>query len=102
MDATSEPRTIAFSPAPLEVERVLDPAWLSAALSQGRAPVRVRGFEVVETLGPSAAQLYRAGSPCGLLTWGITLRVEAPIVHRFVTRLGTAAADHGAFELLGV
>ncbi len=46
--------------------------------------------------------LYRAASPYGLLMWGMTQRVEAPIVERFVTRLGTAAADHGAFRLLGV
>jgi aminoglycoside phosphotransferase (APT) family kinase protein len=46
-----------FSPAPLEVEQVLDADWLSAALSQDRAPVRVRGFEVVETLGPSALKI---------------------------------------------
>ena len=50
----------------------------------------------------TAWALYRASSPYGLLMWGITQRVEAPIVKRFVTRLGTAAADHGAFDLLGV
>ncbi len=49
-----------------------------------------------------AWQLYRAASPYGLLMWGITLRVESHIVNQFVTRLGTAAADHDAFKLLGV
>jgi hypothetical protein len=48
---------MAFSPAPLNVDDVLDKTWLSAALSTGREPVRVAGFRVVETLGPSALKI---------------------------------------------
>ena len=48
---------MAFSPAPIDVEEVLNAEWLSAALSEGREPVRVRAFEVVETLGPSALKI---------------------------------------------
>lgn len=57
MDTGIELQPKPFSPAPLAVEEVLDRDWLSTALSQGRAPVRVRGFEVVETLGPSALKI---------------------------------------------
>jgi hypothetical protein len=45
---------------------------------------------------------YQASVAYGLFMWGITLRVEPPIIRQFVTRLGTAAADHKSFELLGV
>lgn len=46
-----------FCEAPIDVEEVLTCAWLSRALSTGREPVEVRGFEVVETLGPSALKI---------------------------------------------
>jgi hypothetical protein len=46
-----------LSPAPIDVNQVLDAGWLSAALSEGRAPVTVKAFEVVETLGPSALKI---------------------------------------------
>jgi hypothetical protein len=45
---------------------------------------------------------YRAAAPYGMFMWGITQRVDPPIIHQFVTRLGTAVADHRSFELLGV
>ena len=45
---------------------------------------------------------YQAAAPYGLFMWGITLRVEPPIIRQFVTRLGTAVADHDSFSLLGV
>jgi hypothetical protein len=45
---------------------------------------------------------YQAAAPYGMFMWGITLRVEPPIIRQFVTRLGTAVADHKSFELLGV
>jgi hypothetical protein len=48
---------MAFSPAPIVLDQVLNADWLSAALSEGRAPVKVKGFEVVETLGPSALKI---------------------------------------------
>ncbi|AIT80553.1 hypothetical protein JI59_12590 [Novosphingobium pentaromativorans US6-1] len=50
----------------------------------------------------AAFAAYRAAFPYGLLLWGITRRVEPAIVHRFVQRLGTAAADHDSLGLLGV
>jgi hypothetical protein len=34
--------------------------------------------------------------------WGITLRVDPPIIKQFVTRLGLAVADNCGFESLGV
>ena len=40
--------------------------------------------------------------PYGLLLWGVTRRVEAPIVRRFVERLGTACADHDSLSRLGL
>jgi hypothetical protein len=46
--------------------------------------------------------MYQAATPYGMFMWGITLRVDPPIIKRFVTRLGTAVADHGGFDLLGV
>lgn len=49
-----------------------------------------------------AWRLYREAFPYGLLMWGMTQRVEPHIVNRFVGRLGTAAMDHGSFQLLGV
>jgi hypothetical protein len=49
--------SMTFSPAPLDVNQVLDREWLSCALSQGRSPVRVRDFNVLETLGPSALKI---------------------------------------------
>ncbi len=44
---------------------------------------------------------YRESFPYGLLMWGMTQRVEAQIVNRFVGRLGAAAMDHESFRLLG-
>ena len=49
-----------------------------------------------------AWKMYQAAAPYGMFMWGITLRVDPPIIHQFVTRLGTAVADHGSFDLLGV
>ena len=48
---------MAFSPAPIVLDQVLDAGWLSRVLSEGRDPVKVKGFEVVETLGPSALKI---------------------------------------------
>lgn len=48
---------IQLSPAPMALKEVLDPAWLSQALSQGRELVSVQAVEVVETLGPSALKI---------------------------------------------
>jgi hypothetical protein len=59
-----------FSPAPLSLDELLDTGWLSWALSQGREPVRVTDFDVIETLGPSALKIRMvvryADAPVGL------------------------------------
>ena len=45
---------------------------------------------------------YRAALVYGYFMWGITQRVERPILVTFVQRLGTAVQDHASFDLLGV
>lgn len=60
-----------FSPAPLVLEEVLTKGWLEQALSQGRQPVELDGFRVVQTLGPSALKIrleadYADGTGQGL------------------------------------
>jgi hypothetical protein len=62
---------MSFSPAPLDLDTVLDARWLSMALSQGRDPVEVTGFNVVETLGPSALKIrlvvdFAGAPPAGM------------------------------------
>jgi hypothetical protein len=37
-----------------------------------------------------------------LFLWGITIRVDPPIINTFVGRLGAAVAQHGSLDLLGV
>jgi len=60
----------------------------------------VRGAEVGSWNG--AWDAYRRYMAYGYFLWGITQRVEPAIVNEFVRRLGTAVADHGTFEALGV
>jgi hypothetical protein len=38
----------------------------------------------------------------GYYMWGITRRVDPPIIRQFTDRLGRAVMRHGSFELLGV
>jgi hypothetical protein len=45
---------------------------------------------------------YRVCLPYGYFMWAITRLVERPIIDRLTHRLGTAVADHGSFDLLGV
>lgn len=45
---------------------------------------------------------YRESLTHGYFLWAITHRVQPDIVVEFVTRLGTAAAAHDSFGLLGV
>jgi hypothetical protein len=61
------------------------------ALHGGRPP----GLE-------DAWRQYQVALTYGYYMWAITQRVETPIVDQFVTRLGTAVADHGSLRLLGV
>jgi hypothetical protein len=44
---------------------------------------------------------YRIALVYGYYMWAVARLVDPPIVTEFVTRLGTAVADHGTFELLG-
>jgi aminoglycoside phosphotransferase (APT) family kinase protein len=59
------------SPAPLRLAEVLDPAWLSAALSRPDRPVEVTATEVTETLKTVATKVrfrveYAGAAPDGL------------------------------------
>jgi hypothetical protein len=81
-------------------------------------PVEVRRANEVELLKGYLAKLaefggkppsweeawtqYREAMPYGFYLWAVTQRVPAPIIRANVKRLGTAAADHGAYEMLGV
>ena len=44
---------------------------------------------------------YRIALVYGYYMWAVARLVDPSIVTEFVTRLGTAVADHGTFELLG-
>ncbi len=46
--------------------------------------------------------LYRQSMIYGYFMWGVTKRVTPAIIEQFVTRLGTALADHDSYGLLGV
>jgi hypothetical protein len=45
---------------------------------------------------------YREAVMYGYYMWGITRRVDPPIIHQFTDRLGRAVMRHGSFRLLGV
>ncbi len=45
---------------------------------------------------------YREAVMYGYYMWGITRRVDPPIIRQFTDRLGRAVMRHGSFELLGV
>jgi hypothetical protein len=45
---------------------------------------------------------YCAAFAYGYFLWGITQRVAPEVIREFVVRLGSAVADHGSFEHLGV
>jgi len=45
---------------------------------------------------------YRESLAYGMFLWGITVRVDPPIIMEFNRRLGTAVADHESFRRLGV
>jgi Phosphotransferase enzyme family len=62
--------------------------------------LRARG---VDAPGWDEAWLnYRIGFAYGLFLWGITIRVDPPIINAFVGRLGAAVAQHRSLDLLGV
>ncbi len=45
---------------------------------------------------------YREACVYGYFLWGITRRVDPPIIHEFTARLGAAVTRHDSFGLLGV
>jgi hypothetical protein len=49
-----------------------------------------------------AWEQYRRGIVYGFFLWGITKIVKAPIIAELLTRLGSAAHDHDAFDAVGV
>ena len=50
----------------------------------------------------AAWRQYRESVLYGFYLWGITRRVDPPIINLFVQRLGSAVARHGSHALLGV
>lgn len=62
--------------------------------------VRTHGGEA--PADEDAWEAYRRALVYGYFMWGITQRVERPILVTFVQRLGTAVQDHRSFDLLGV
>jgi hypothetical protein len=63
---------------------------------------RVAEFGGEKLSWDTAWRLYREGAAYGFFMWGITQRVSDDITDANVHRLGTAVADHGSYELLGV
>jgi hypothetical protein len=63
---------------------------------------RLRELGVAGPSPEDAWTAYREAAVYGYNLWAIASRVAEPITVEFVTRLGTAVADHRSFELLGV
>lgn len=63
---------------------------------------RLRAYDVDAPSDEEAWEEYRVSLAYGYYLWAMTQRVDRPIIDAFVTRLGTAVASHGSFELLGV
>lgn len=61
-----------------------------------------RGLGLSLPDGEAAWMQYREAVVYGFYLWGITRRVDPPIIREFTKRLGLAVARHGSFELLGV
>lgn len=71
-----------------------------ALLRHYLAAVRAHGGDAPAEADAWAA--YRRALVYGYFMWGITQRVERPILVTFVQRLGTAVQDHASLDLLGV
>ncbi len=62
--------------------------------------MRSAGFAMPDD--DEAWQQYREAVVYGYFLWGITRRVDPPIIVQFVQRLGSAVARHDSFNLLDV
>ena len=71
-----------------------------ALLGHYLGAVRARGGDAPSDT--AAWDAYREALVYGFFMWGITQRVERPVLETFVQRLGTAVQDHGSFDRLGV
>ena len=69
-------------------------------LGEYLAMMRGHGMTVPDE--EQAWQQYREGVTYGYYLWGITRRVDPPIIVQFVDRLGKAVMRHDSFGLLGV
>lgn len=63
---------------------------------------RLASFGITPPTQAEAWRLYRASVAYGFYMWAITRRVDPPVIHEFVTRLGTAVADFDSYTLLEV
>ncbi len=61
-----------------------------------------RGLGLTMPDAETAWAQYREAVVYGFYLWGITRRVDPPIIREFTKRLGLAVARHDSFELLGV
>jgi len=62
----------------------------------------MRGHGIDMPSWDDAWTAYRRAFVYGYNLWVVTTSVDPRITHEFVYRLGTAAATHQSFELLGV
>jgi len=76
------------------------PAPEQALLGHYLGAVRARGGDAPSDA--AAWDAYREALVYGYFMWGITQRVERPVLETFVQRLGTAVQDHGSFDRLRV
>ena len=63
---------------------------------------RARSYGAPVPQGEEAWLQYRTCAVWGYFLWAITRRVDPPIIHQFVNRLGNAVARLGSFGLLDV
>jgi len=63
---------------------------------------RMRGFGIDLPSEEDAWEQYREAVVYGYYMWGITRRVDPPIIVQFTDRLGRAVMRHDSFRLLGV
>jgi len=71
-----------------------------ALLTHYLAEMRSLGAEMPDP--ETAWAQYREAPAYGYYLWGITRRVDPPIIETFVPRLGLSVARHDSFGLLGV
>ena len=67
--------------------------------SKGRMKIQINGPETVPSFDVAWDE-YRMGLVHGFFLWGITQYVRPEVIAQLLRRLGTAAADHGSYDLL--